>query len=342
MLFAPRNIVAPDLNEPVGKTADGQEFPIYLQSWLVEIAERHNSAHTVTVAEDGEIVGSMAIHFCKNAIGMKQAYNLPWARLGGPVIAEAIDQARRERIIRRLIEQLPSNVSYFLTIATEQDYRVFLDAGFCCDSEDNYCFPPTRSAVVQDNFSKMTRRHIRKAQELLTVSTTTVDSFVQMYARDLSLKRRKPSAPLAVAQDILGEAMRRGQARITTACRRDTGEIDAAIACLWDTKNYYYWMTTRRIAVEGQRKPHQGAVKFLIWSAIQDAHARGLTFDFDGAASGRPGVARLYSEMGAQRSIRYRIKRETRTERIAGLLRPPTKLFIRKTFGAVMALKLND
>jgi hypothetical protein len=175
----------------------------------------------------------------------------------------------------------------------------------------------------------------------LTVSTTSVSSFIEIYARDLSLKLRKPSAPLAIARDILEEAMCRDQARIMIASRRDFGEIDAAVACLWDDDYYYYWMTTRRSALDGQRKPHQGAVKYLLWTAIQDAHARGLTFDFDGAASGRSGVARLYREMGAQKSVRFRVKRETRTERVVRLLRPPTKFLIRKTLGSVMALKLN-
>jgi hypothetical protein len=283
----------------------------------------------------------MAIYFCKNAMGMGQAYNLPWARLGGPVIADTANKERRKQIIHRLIEQLPSNVSYFLTIATEQDYRTFLKAGFCCDMEDNYYLPPAEPEVLQNAFSKMTKRHVRKAQEHLTITTTSVASFIQIYARDLSLKRRKPSAPLAIAQDILEEAMRRDQARIMTATRRDSGEIDAAVACLWDDKYYYYWMTTRRSALNGQQKPHQGAVKYLLWTAIQDAHARGLTFDFDGAASGRSGVVRLYREMGAQKSVRFRVKRETRTEQVVSWFRPPTKFFIRKTFGAVMPLKLN-
>jgi hypothetical protein len=333
MLFVPRN---------TGSLFNDSELPIYQQSWLVEISERHNSAQKVTVVENGEIVGSLVVSPRKNAIGMKQAYNLPWARLGGPVIAEGTSKNRREQIIRQLIELLPPNVSYFLTLATQLDYNIFLAAGFKPDLEDNYYFPPARPATVQSGFSKMTRRHIRKAQEQMTVSTTSPASFIRIYENDLSLRRRKPSAPLAIAHDVLEEAMRRGQARITTACHRDTGEIDAAVACLWDATNYYYWMTTRRVAVEGQRRPHQGAVKLLLWTAVQDAHARDLTFDFDGAASGRSGVARLYNEMGAQKTVRFRVKRETRTERVVSWFRKPTKLFIRNTFGTVMTLRLNS
>jgi hypothetical protein len=104
-------------------------------------------------------------------------------------------------------------------------------------------------------------------------------------------------------------------------------------------------MTTRRVHVNGQNKPHHGAVKLLLWSAIQDASSKGLTFDFDGIPSNfspsENGVTRLYAGMGAQRSIRYRVTRETRLEQYLGRLRAPTKLLITKTVGTFMTLKMN-
>jgi hypothetical protein len=201
------------------------------------------------------------------------------------------------------------------------------------------------SLVLHASFSKMTRRHIRQAQEHLVVSTTTPRVFIQTYGADLLRRRRKSYAPLTIAHDILEEGLRRGQARIFTANRRDTGETDAAVACLWDDTNYYYWMTTRRVQADGESKPHQGAVKLLLWSAIQDAAARGLTFDFDGIPSEfslkESGVTRLYAGMGGQRSVRYRVKRETKVEQFLGWLRAPTKLLLTKTVGTFMTLKMN-
>jgi lipid II:glycine glycyltransferase (peptidoglycan interpeptide bridge formation enzyme) len=244
-----------------------------------------------------------------------------------------------------LIKQLPTDVSYFLTLSNEFDYRLFLSEGFQPALEENYTVAPDRSPLLHASFSKMTRRHIRQAQEHLIVSTTTPQAFIQTYAADLFRRRRKSYAPLTIAHDILKEGVRRGQARIFTANRRDTGEIDAAVACLWDDTNYYYWMTTRRVPADGQTRPHQGAVKLLLWSAIQDAAARGLTFDFDGIpsefSSKENGVTRLYAGMGGQRSIRYRVKRETRLEQLLGRLRRPAKLLITKTVGTFMTLKMN-
>lgn len=338
MLFVSRDIT--------GIAFNTDKSPVYMQRWFTEIAERCDSAKETVVIEDGKVVGSLTIILGRNSLGMRQAYNLPWARVCGPNITESFSKAKRAQITRQLIKQLPTDVSYFLTLATEFDYRVFLSEGFQPALEDNYIVTADQSSRLHNSFSKMTKRHLRQAQDHLIVSTTTPEIFIQTYATDLFHRRRKPYASLEIAHDILKEALRRGQACILTANRRDTGEIDAAVACLWDDTNYYYWMTTRRVQIDGQSKPHQGAVKLLLWSAIQDAAARGLTFDFDGVPSDfsskkKDGVTRLYDGMGAQRSIRYRVKRETRLEQFLGRLRTPAKRLISKTVGTIITLQMN-
>jgi hypothetical protein len=337
MLLASRDIAGIPLN--------GGKSPVYMQQWFTDIAAQNDNTKDIVVIEDGKVAGSLPIVLIRNSLGMKQAYNLPWARICGPSTPEGISKAKRAQIIRQLIRQLPTDVSYFLTLATEFDYGLFLSEGFQPALEDNYTITPNLSAVLHASFSKMTRRHIRQAQEHSIVSTTTPRTFIQTYANDLIRRRRKSYAPLSIAHDILEEGVRRGQARVFTANRRDTGEIDAAVACLWDDISYYYWMTTRRVQVDGQTKPHQGAIKLLLWSAIQDAASKGLTFDFDGVPSDfslkKDGVTRLYEGMGAQRCVRYRVKRETRVEQCLGRLRTPTKLLITKTAGTFMTLKMN-
>jgi hypothetical protein len=337
MMFVPREIA--------GRRFVGSPRPVYMQEWFTEIAAQTCNPTIPVVMENGKLLGSLQITIERNGVGMKQGYNLPWARLCGPTISEGINEAKRAQIISELVGQLPGDVSYFLTLANESDYKLFLSRGFQPALEYNYVVTPDRLPALRDAFSKMTKRHIRTAEKQLTVSTTTPDAFVDIYAANLVSRRRKPYAPLAIARDLLKEAAHRGQARIFTANRRDTGEIDAAIACLWDDERYYYWMTTRRGPAAGRSGPYQGAVKLLVWSAIQDAAARGLTFDFDGvganvSAEGN-GISKLCNGMGAQPAIRYRVKRETRLERTLGRFRPPIKLVIRTTIGCFMALKLN-
>jgi hypothetical protein len=336
MLFVPRDIYQPSFREA--------GLPVYMQEWLTEIAARSSETRKTAVTENGKPIGSFAFLVQRNAIGMKQGYNLPWARLNGVTISENISEAKRAEIIRQLIRWLPKNVSLFLTLANELDYELFLSEGFQSTAGENYLIASDRLNSLYDSFSKMTKRHIKQAKRDLIVSTTTPEAFIDIYKTDLARRRRKPYAPLDIARDILKEGLRRGQARIFTASRRDTRGIDAAIACLWDDKKYYYWMTTRRLADNNQIKPHPGAVKLLLWSAIQDAATKGLDFDFDGAADAvgaHAGRSRLYHGLGAELCVRYAVKRETKLERTLCHLRRPVKFLLRMTVGKLMPLKMN-
>jgi len=315
-------------------------MPVYMQDWFTELAAKRSGALRVTAAENNKVVGVFIVSPYRNPFGMKQAYNLPWARMSGPIIDEHVGPVRRAQIVKGLIEQLPSNRSYFLTLSNENDFISFLAAGFDGELEDNFAIPVEQATTWERGLSSMARRHLRRAKEELTVSKLDPAEFIRHYAEHLSIRRRKPYAELSIAGDILDEATRRGQARVTAARRRGTGEIDAAVACLWDTNNYYYWMTTRRPPASGGAPTHQGAVKLLLYTAIKHAHRKGLTFDFDGVRS--PQVAQLYASMGGTRSVRYRVRRETTCERFASLLRSPVKSALRNTVGRLMILKLNN
>jgi hypothetical protein len=331
MLFMPQRLIK--------SAADSQGMPVYMQDWFTGLIARKSDVIRATVARNNMAVGVYIVSPYRNALGMKQAYNLPWARLGGPVIDENVDPVQRSQIVKDLIDQLPSNRSYFLTLSNKSDFNAFLAAGFEGELEENFIIPVEQATTWENGLSKMARRHLRRAKEELNVSTLDPAEFIRHYGEHLSMRRRKPYAELSIARDILVEAARRGQARVIVARRRDSVEIDAAVACLWDDSNYYYWMTTRRPPVSGRRAPHQGAVKLLLYTAIKHAHGKGLTFDFDGVTS--PCVARLYAGMGATKSVRYRVRRGTLGERLVSLIRPPVKSMLRRTIGRLITLKLN-
>jgi len=324
----------------ITSATDSAGMPVFMQDWFTGlIARKSDVIRTTVVARDNMAAGVYIVFAYRNALGMKQAHNLPWAHLGGPVIAENADPAQRSQIVKDLIDQLPSNRSYFLTLSNESDFNAFLAAGFEGELGENFIIPVEQAATWESGLSKMARRHLRRAKEDLSVSTLDPAEFVRHYGEHLSMRRRKPYAELSIARDILVEAIGRGQARVIAARRRDSVEIDAAVACLWDDSNYYYWMTTRRPPVSGRRAPHQGAVKLLLYTAIKHAHGKGLTFDFDGVAS--PCVARLYAGMGGTKSVRYKVTRQTVCERFASLIRSPVKSAFRRTIGRLVPLKLN-
>jgi hypothetical protein len=318
MLLVPRDVHGPLLW--------GAKIPVYMQDWLTAISGKSDTTQKTVVTDEGVTQGSLAFALKHNVLGMKQGYNLPWAHLNGVHVCADVDGDKRADVIRKIIRRLPKSVSLFLTLASETDYRLFLAEGFQSAAEHNFVVVPDRLPVLHDSFSKMTKRHIKQAERELIVSTTTPETFIDIYEADLARRRRKPYSSLAIARDILKEGLRQEQARIFTAQRRDTGKIDAAIACLWDEARCYYWMTTRRLQTDRGSKPNQGAVKLLLWSAIQHAAAKGLIFDFDGAGTDgclqQPGKTRLYHGFGAQRCIRYAVKRETRLERVVERFRP--------------------
>jgi Acetyltransferase (GNAT) domain len=317
---------------------DSEGIPVYMQSWFTAIAAKGRTLR-VEVVEDQNVAGFFSCSVYRNPLGMKQAYNLPWARVGGPIVDAGVDRERRKQIAESLINRLPSNRSYFLTLSNEDDFRLFLAAGFVGESEDNFVIPRDQATIWERGLSRMSKRHLRTADRALSISSIQPAEFTQLYAEHLAMRRRKPYADLSIARDLLIEAIRRGQARVTAACRRDTGEIDAAVACLWDDTSYYYWMTTRRPPSAAHGAPHAGAVKLLLRAAINHAHAKGLNFDFDGVTSVQ--VANLYAGMGGTRSVRYQVRRGTICERFASLVRPPVKSVLRNTIGRLTALKLN-
>src|SRR6266852_2038093 len=153
MLLVSRDIAGIPLN--------AAKSPVYMQRWFTEIAERNDRAKKIEIIEDGKVAGSLSIVLGRNSLGMKQAYNLPWARECGQDISEGAEKVKAAEITRRLIKRLPTDVTYFLTLATEFDYRLFLSEGFRPDLEDNYTVTPDRSLELRTSFSKMTRRHIR-------------------------------------------------------------------------------------------------------------------------------------------------------------------------------------
>jgi hypothetical protein len=95
MLLASRDIA--------GTPLKGGKSPVYMQSWFTDIAERNDNTTKVVVIEDGQVAGSLTIFLGRNGVGMKQAYNLPWARVCGPNIPEGISRIKEAKITRQLI-----------------------------------------------------------------------------------------------------------------------------------------------------------------------------------------------------------------------------------------------
>jgi hypothetical protein len=288
-----------------------------MQRWFTDVAAQNDNAKEMVVVEDGKVAGSLPIVLVRNSLGMKQAYNLPWARVCGPNLPEDISKSKRTQITRQLIRQLPTDASYFLTLATEFDYGLFLSEGFQPALEDNYTVTPNLSAVLHASFSKMTRRDIRQAQEHLIVSTTTPRALIQGLC-----DRSCPQTPQVVCAAHDRARYSRGRCapgssprlhRTRTRHRRNWRGDGVLVG------RHQLFLLDDNASSSGRRT--DPTPPGLLWSAIQDAASKGLTFDFGGIRSDfsleKDGVTRLYEGMGAQRSVRYRVEARNQSRTIS-------------------------
>ncbi len=89
---------------------------------------------------------------------------------------------------------------------------------------------------------------------------------------------------------------------------------------IWDQNRLYYFLGTR----EKGRMDADASV-LLIWSAMEEAHRRDLTFDFSGVYNA--GQVMFYSGFGGRVVPRYIVSRSTKVSRliygVRGLTRQP-------------------
>jgi len=142
------------------------------------------------------------------------------------------------------------------------------------------------------NMRDKTRNLIRRAQEKDIVSVCDdPDKFIQYYelncqSRNLVNRYQDPRT-----KKLLRLCMERDQGKIFLSKDRTSGAVNAATFVVWDDSSMYFLMSTRSTDTADN-----GAVSLLVWEAMNEAHRRGLKFDFDGIIS--PSTFRFLSGFG--------------------------------------------
>lgn len=281
-------------------------LPVFQQSWWVEIARGAARYGESQVVEDSVVLGSLPYIVKKNRFFIRWRVNPHWSHLGGPVVSQALRDEEKSSVLDQLIGQLPLRASFHFACSrdgsdAELIRRAFIKAGFSHSRQLTYSQPPDDADVMSRLKSKH-RIHIKAADKKLEVMEISAREFTSFYAVNLRTARMKSYAPLDVARDIIakGQAGDTRQVRVIAARRRDSksgSPYDAAIACAWDQKRYYLWLTTRR-RISSDRsddKPHPDAIKLLIVKAMKHAQNLGLIFDADGVTT--QGSDKLYKEI---------------------------------------------
>jgi len=281
------------------------DLAVFQQPWWLDIAKRGESFRELLVRQDGIVVGSLVFVLATNHIGNRLGFPPIWSHLGGPVVDQALNRHEKSDLIRRLVAQLPRNISFkFVCDPNASDAglisQAFREAGFEHRTETTYV-QRSQDPDILSRLSSKHKGHLRRADRDLEVLQLDADEFIKFYRSNLEAAGKQSYASLETARDLIaiGQQHDVQQVRVFAARPRTPGSpFDAAIACAWDNHRYYLWMLTRRRLMGGHPidiKPHGDAVKLLIFRATQHARTLDLAFDVDGATT--EGAKNLYDDI---------------------------------------------
>ncbi|HET7084710.1 MAG TPA: hypothetical protein VFI23_08070 [Rhizomicrobium sp.] len=271
--------------------------------------------------ETGKGLGRLPYWMLRDDRGLWQGGQPPWTYLQD--LAPSAGEQMKGTIIRRLLAQLPSHVSFHFVfsprIANAALVRdVFEKAGFHTYEMKTYlCQPPAGEDLIAALTGKSIRTNLRQARRDLDLVELSAEEFFAFQDANLKASGKKSYRDDNADRIMLKHALARGQAQIIAARRKPDENcpapvLDAAIACLWDRADgtYKLWRITNRSG-EGENKPHLHGVKFLFLAAMENARAKDLLLDTDGST---PGLAKLYETFGPgifEPRIRLHFERKT-------------------------------
>jgi hypothetical protein len=251
--------------------------------------------------------------------GIRGVWTPPMTYFLGPAVDEGKGSAnnrflKRMEITRELIDKLPKSSWQCVRCHGQvTDVIAFQEQRFRTYVQFTHEIAPGPSEELWAQMRNKTRNVIRRAEEEQTVEEfADIEEFIRLFEKNIEAKGERNTLDLVACRRLLTAALERERGRILVA-RNAQGEIVTANFCAWDSQTAYYIATTRSEAAGN------GGTSLLLWEAIKDAAARGLTFDF--AGFGTRGSILMYAGFGAKISPRYVAVRATGFARMVSELR---------------------
>jgi lipid II:glycine glycyltransferase (peptidoglycan interpeptide bridge formation enzyme) len=196
-------------------------------------------------------------------------------------------------ITTALLEKLPK-LAHFRQVLSPTVSEALGYQAYGCHVKVQFTFVADCTDIEEKwkNMRDKTRNLIRRSREKNTVSTDhDPDEFLRFY--DSNCKERgvanRYQDPKTIR--ILNRCLERDQGKVLLSKSLKTGAANAGIVVVWDASCMYFLMSTRSV-----KFADSGAVSLLIWEAMNEAHRRGLKFDFDGVSNA--GTFRFLSGFG--------------------------------------------
>lgn len=280
--------------------------PVFVEDWWLNAAT-DSRWNAVTVEREGRVVGWLPYAQSRH-MGFSYCGQLPLVRLLCPQVEAfegKLESAERERfhVECELIESLPpASCHRFMLPPHEGNALAWQSLGF--DTSVEHTFVVDACVSEADRWTQMrnkTRNSIRRAEKAVRVREIDAAEFSTQY--ESILGNEVPAHERLAARKLAAAALSRGQGRALAAVGQ-TGQAQAAVLFVWDSTDYYYFLSTRR---EDNAEP--GAVALLVWDGLLDACRRGLRFDFDGVSS--RGRLRFMQSFGGRLTSRVCVERAT-------------------------------
>jgi Acetyltransferase (GNAT) domain len=254
---------------------------IFHERWWLDIAtDGHWSA--ATVMHGGQVLGEMPYFVARKGV-WRVSRLPPLTRTLGPVVKPldsdpVRDFRHRHHVTSQLIEQLPNFDSFFQIFDPRvEDALSFALRGFTVSARYTFRISPDCSAMqAWARMHSKTRNIIRSASRKLTVAQIDAPSeFLTFYEHNLASRSRTNAYGTGVMRELVNAFVDRKAGRLLGAYD-SCGKLAGAIGLVWDRETVYYLLSSR-----AQGSP-TGSISLLIWTAIQEAIDRKLTFDLDG------------------------------------------------------------
>ena len=310
------NLVAqvPSKSNNIYPPASDLSPTIFHEDWWLAISSG-GQAREVVVHRNG-VVAARLPYVLTRHLGMVTCGLPALTHFLGPAFASVDGTPRHQLEIRHeltleLISLLPACDSFWQKLHHDVDNVLAFQAeGFAASVQFSFEIPSGCTAEASwASVRRGHRRMIRDAQAKYVIDTSDDGpAFARFYANNMEKEGKRFRYEADRLLTLIAATVARGRGEVRFA-RGEQGVPKAAMFIIWDQNRLYYFLGTR----EKGRMDADASV-LLIWSAMEEAHRRHLTFDFDGVYNA--GQVMFYSGFGGRVVPRYIVSRSTKVCRL--------------------------
>jgi len=280
---------------------------VFQQSWWLDCATA-GRWEEVTVKQDGRTVGWLP-YLVRKRWGFAVSDMPLLTHTLGPIVDAGNGRPNTQLLNRftitsELLQQLPK-LAHFRQILAPRQAEALPYQAYGCHVKCQFTFIADCSDMetAWKGMRDKTRNLIRRSQERNRVADQDdPEEFLRFYAANCARRRQVNRYDTPTVNTLLQLCVARDQGRAFLARDPGSNQPNAGIFVIWDHRTMYFLMSTRH-----PDSTDSGAVSQLLWMAMNEAHERGLEFDFDGVSS--PGTFRFLSGFGGEVATRFLVEK---------------------------------